>query len=282
MSGSTSPTSLDLRLVTVSIQVDTQIKTYDQRFWIRAKGCKYANAVQNECTVEIANLDTATRNYLLTETSPFNKNKTPKVLTLSAGRVSTGLFMVYQGEIQTSGITQPPDINITLKCGTAHSKKGKVGSRSGGKATSMKSLAGGVAANLSLSLNFQSKDKMISNYNHSGNALAEVQNLQDTGGVNCFVDDNQLVMTDHGTPLSGNVINVSEQYGMVGIPQITEQGVKVTFMFNGSVRLGGGVQITSLLNPAANGLFVIYKLNFAISSRENEFYYMAECLKAKS
>lgn len=281
MSGTTQPVSLDPRLMSVALEVSGVTKTYDQTFWLRAKGCKYANPLQNECTVELANLDAPTRNYILTETSPFNQNKTPKVLNLYAGRASTGLFLVYQGNIMTSSISQPPDIRLALKCGTSHALKGKVGSRSGGKGSKLSSLAGGIAANLNLSLNMQASDKTISNYSHSGNALDEVSNLHDMG-VDAFVDDTQLVIKDVGVPISGNVLNLSETTGMIGIPEINEKGLRVTFLFNGSVKLGAAVQITSVLNPSANGLFVIYKLNFALASREKEFYYLAECLKAKS
>jgi hypothetical protein len=227
-------------------------------------------------------LDAATRNYILTETSPFNQNKTPKSLSVYAGRQSTGTFLVYTGNIMTSAISQPPDIALTLKCGTLHSMRGKIGSRSGGKHSTLSSLAGGVASNLNLSLNMQASDKTIANYSHSGHALDEVSNLHETGDVDAFVDDNQLVIKDVGVPLSGNVLNLNAQSGMIGIPEINEKGLKVTFLFNGSVKLGAAIKITSLLNPATNGLFVIYKLNFALASREKEFYYTAECLKAKS
>lgn len=281
MSGTVQPTALDPRLMSVALEVSGVTKTYNEAFWMRAKGCKYANPLQNECTLEIANLTEATRNYILTETSPFNQNKTPKLLSLYAGRASTGLFLVYQGNIMTSGISQPPDIRLSLKCGTLHSLKGKVGSRSGGKGSKLSALAGGIATNLNLSLNMQASDKTISNYSHSGNALDEVSNLHNMG-VDAFVDDTQLVIKDVGQPISGNVLNLSEQTGMIGIPEINEQGLRVTFLFNGSVKLGCAIQITSKLNPAANGLFVIFKLNFALASREKEFYYMAECLKAKS
>jgi hypothetical protein len=159
--------------------------------------------------------------------------------------------------------------------------KGKVGSRSGGKSSTLASISGGVASTLGLSLNNQANPRTIANYNHNGNALDEVDNIQSMG-VDAYVDDNQLVVKEVGVPLSGTVIQLSEQSGMIGIPEITEQGLKVTFLYNSSAKLGSGVQVTSLLNPSANGMFVIYKLNFALASREKEFYYMAECVKAKS
>src|SRR6185295_12501760 len=107
--------SLDERIVRVGIEVNGSLKIYEG-LAITATGTKYANANQNECEIKIANLDHMTREYILTETSPFNKNKTPKVLTLEAGRKSTGVSTVFVGNISQSSPSQPPDIALTLKC----------------------------------------------------------------------------------------------------------------------------------------------------------------------
>lgn len=277
----TGAQAFDPRIMSVAITIGNQIKTYSEPFWIRAKGTKYANALQNECTVEIANMITETRNEILIATSPFNKSKTVTSLSLYAGRVSTGLFLVYTGNIMTSKITQPPDIILSLKCGTAHSKKGKVGHRAGGKITLLSTLVQGSASTLGLSPHMEATDRNISNYSYSGNALDEVGNIG-AMGVDAFVDDGKLVVKNKGVPLSNTAIVLSEQTGMIGIPEITEQGLKVKFLFSGNVSIGYGVVITSILNPSANGSFVIAKLNFALATRENEFYYMAECVRAKT
>ena len=273
-------TEIDPRLLRVEFEVSGKLHSFDQRFAIHVRGCKYANSLQNECEVTIANLNADTRNYILTETSPFNKNRTPKVMQVFAGRKSTGEFLVYKGEITTSKITQPPEILLHLKCGTSHSKKGKCGSRSGGKNQKLSIIASGVAQTLDLTLNNQADEKLIQNYSHSGDALSEVNNLNNVGGVNAFVDDNQLVLKNAKLPLSGVVLNLSEQTGMLGVPVITEQGLKVTFFYNNIVKLGGAIQINSKINPSTNGLYIIYKLNFALASWEKDFYYHAECLKA--
>lgn len=273
-------TAIDPRLITVTFAVSGKLHTFTQDLAIRIHGKKYANPLQNECEIEIFNLDRDTRNYILTETSPFNKNRTAKIANVYAGRVSTGTFLVYTGDIAISTITQPPDIGLKLKCGTAHFLKGKVGGRSGGKSGKLDIIAHGVASNLGLSLNNQAKDRTISNYTYNGDALGEVVNLQNAG-VDAFVDDGQLVLKEAAIPLSGSVVNLSEDTGMIGVPEVTEKGLKVTFLFNSAAKLGGAVRVTSKLNPSANGLFVIYKLNFKLDSREKAFYYIAECLKAK-
>lgn len=270
---------LDLRLLQVSFEVSGQLFTFDQNFRIQAKGTKFANPLMNECVVEISGLDDATRNYILSETSPFNANRTAKTLSLYAGRVSTGVSLVYQGDITISSVGPPPEITLLLKCGTAHFMKGKVGSASGGSSTKLSVIASRVANNLGLGLNNQATDKNVANYSYNGNALGEVVKLQDLG-VDAFVDDTQLVLKNAELPLTGDVLNLSLSTGMIGVPNITEQGLKVEFLYDPTVKLGGAINVTSVINPSVNGTYIICKLNFTLSSREVEFQYMAECLKA--
>jgi hypothetical protein len=290
MSGSAGTTNLpnasqvaaiDPRILIVQIEVSGQLQTFGTGFWIRAKGQKFANALQNTCEIEISNLDRSVRDYMLTETSPFNANRTPKLAQVFAGRQSTGAFLVYSGDITTAGITQPPDITLKLKCGTCHFKKGSVGNRQGGKITQLSTLANGVSKNLGLSLRMQTPNVNVANYSYSGNALDEVQALAQAGSTGAYVDDQQLILKPIQVMLTGSLLNLSEYTGMVGIPEITERGLKVKFLYDSSVKLGGGINVTSVLNPSANGIFVIYKLEFDLASRENDFYYTAECLKVQ-
>ena len=47
---------LDPRIITVTIEVNGQTKTYSSPLAITANGTKYGNALQNECVVTIDNL----------------------------------------------------------------------------------------------------------------------------------------------------------------------------------------------------------------------------------
>lgn len=278
MSGTTQGIPLDERLMKVTFDVDGALREFDQRFAIRAKGAKYANSIMNECTVEISGLSDNTRNYILTETSPFNKNRTAKTMTLYAGRISTGLSMVYQGDIVISNVGAPPEIALTLKCGTGHFQKGKLGTISTGGNTKISIIASRVAKNIGVTVNNQATDKTVTNYVHSGNALDEIVKLQELG-PDVFLDDTQLILKNATVPLSGDVLNLTLDTGLLGVPNVSEQGLKVMFLYTPTAKLGGAINITSKINPACNGLYVIYKLNFALASREHEFQYVAECLK---
>lgn len=277
---------IDPRVIRVSIEVNGVLKAYTadvttgRSLAVTASGTKYANPNQNECEVKITNLDRATHDYLLTETSPFNKNKTPKKLILEAGRVSTGLALVFQGDITSAVGTQPPDIVMALKCATGNFQKGNVVSKSAAGMTSLRSIAQGVAKDLGLSLVYEAKDKQIANYSFSGGALKQVNLLGDMGMVNAYVDDSKLIVKDYNVPLAGRTRELNLDTGMVGIPEFTEQGIKVKMLFDNQTVLGSGLNIVSKMNPAANGLYTVFKLGFELASRDTPFYYIAEATRA--
>lgn len=271
--------TLDPRLLRIGIQIGGRLKLYEG-LQITASGTKFANATQNECEVKIANLDKATRDYLLTETSPFNKRKTRKVLTVEAGRVSTGYSLVFAGDITNAVGGQPPDITMTLKAAACDFAKGTINAAAMPGVTPLQTIAARVAADLGLSLNFQATPKQIANYSFTGSAAKQVDHLGQMGRVNAYVDDTSLIVKDWGKPLARRTRILNLETGLIGIPEFTETGVKVKMLFDNQTVLGGGLMLSSKLNPAADGLYTISKLGFELANRDTPFYYIAEATRA--
>lgn len=267
---------LDPRLITVGIEVNGVLKVYSDPLMLAAEGTKFANANQNECTVKLANLEKATQDYILTMTSPYNLNKTPKRIIVSAGRVSYGVTQIYSGNIVSSIISQPPDVVITLKCLTGNFQKGNIVATSQAGTANLSQISEGVANSLGVRLNFQANDKPIANYNFSGGALKQVDKLNQTGLINAFVDDDTLIVQNVNVPLTGPIRVVDLDNGMIETPEMTAQGIKVKYFLDNISRVGGGLQVKSQRYPAANGTYVIYKLGFEIANRAEPFYYTAE------
>lgn len=266
---------LDPRIVIIGIQVGDTVKSYT-RLSITANGMKYANSNQNEAEVTLYNLDKTTQDYILTETSAFNLNRTPKTLTIDAGRRSYGTSRIYQGNIISSKISQPPDTGIVLKCLTGNFQKGNIVARAQAGRASLANIATAIASDLNLKLNFQANNRTVTNYNFSGGALKQVDALGQLGSVNAFVDDGVLVVKEQTLPLSNTLKLVDLENGMIGIPDITEQGLKVKFLLDNHTVLGGLLRVKSQVYSAVNGDYIIYKLGFEISTREVPFYYIAE------
>ena len=272
---------LDPRLLRISIEINGQLKSYED-LDMSASGTKFANANQNECEVKISNLDKATRDYLLTETSPFNRAKTRKILRVEAGRVSTGYSLVFQGDITNAVGAQPPDITLTIKAATGDYAKGQIVSRSQAGVVPLRNVAARVAQDLGLSLSFQASAKQVSNYSFTGSAAKQVGQVGQLARVNAYVDDGALVVKDWNVPLKDRVREVNLDTGMVGIPEFTETGIKVKLLFDNQTVLGGALRVTSRLNPAANGLYTVAKLGFELASRDTPFYYIAEAVRASN
>lgn len=268
--------NVDFRILRVGIEISGEIKIFESPLAITANGSKMASATQNTCDVEIVNLTKADRNYLLTETSPFNKNRTPKKIWVEAGRVSTGTARMFTGEIVSSSPTQPPDIGLKLKCQTGAFQKGNMVARSGMAKEKLSSLSQKVGQDIGVSTEFEASDKFIANYSYSGAALQQINALADAGNVDAFQDDDTLVVKDRGRPRRNRVKIINANTGMIGVPEVTERGVKVKFLFDLDTVLGGEIQLSSELNPALDGSYTIYKLDFDLASRDTSWYYDAE------
>lgn len=266
---------LDPRIVRVGIEVDGQLRTYDG-LAVVATGCKYANANQNDCEVKVTNLAKATRDYIVTEVSPFNKNKTRKRLIVEAGRQSYGASVVFEGDITSAVVSQPPDVTLTLKAATGNHAKGDVIQRTQPGLCSLRKIAERVAADLGCRLDFQCQDKQIANYAFTGGALRQVDQLGSYGRVNAYVDDGALILKNYGAPLAGSSRVINLETGLIGIPEFTERGVKVKMLYDNQTKLGSGLEVRSVQNPAANGTYTVYKLGFELASRDTPFYLIAE------
>jgi len=265
----------DKRLLRVGVEINGQVRWYSE-MQISVSATKFANPMQNEATVKITNMRKDAREYILTETTPFNLNRTRKKIIVEAGRQSTGYYKIFEGDIMAVTPSQPPDIMLTFACKSNQWDKGIIVSKSMSETVPMSAIAKQVADTLGVDLVYEAKEKNISNFNFTGAALRQVDKLAQLGKVNAFMDDGKLVVTDFNVPISSSSHVLSMETGLIGIPQINEQGVQATMLLTPSVRLGGELVIESKLNPTASGKFSIFKLNYELTNRDDPFYIVAE------
>ncbi|EJF89119.1 baseplate hub protein [Bartonella tamiae] len=190
---------LDFRRLRVSIEVDGVMQNFEGMH-INVSGEKTANATENSCTIEIFNLARDTRNYLLTETSPFNQNRTRKRVIVEAGRESSGLTQVFMGDITAATPSQPPDIGLKLEARTGSYIKGNLVARSGEPQQLLSEISKIISDDAEVSLEFEATDRKISNYAFTGGALKQVNELAELGMINSFIDDDVLVVKDMEQP----------------------------------------------------------------------------------
>lgn len=268
---------IDPRIVRVGVTIDGKVRIFEG-LAITAQGSKYASATQNETVIKIANIDKAGRDFLATEGSPFNrvKKRRRQHIFIEAGRESTGAARIFVGDITLVNLSQPPDIWTTIKAITSQYQKGNIVSTSEGAISTLKNIAGKAADSMGLSLQYEAGDKQVGNYGYTGSAAKQVDKISEVGGVDAFVDDGALVVKPAGAPLSGRKRTISAETGMIGKPEFTDFGVKVSFLFGIKTKVGDLVEIKSERYPATNGKYVIYKLDFDLANRDTPFYYTAE------
>lgn len=269
---------VDLRRIRVGIEVSGQINWYEG-LRVKASGTKYANPLQNECQVTIGGLKASVRDYILSETSPYNSNRTPKRLVLECGRVSTGLFRIFTGDILSAEPGPPPEVEITLKAKTQSAQSGNIVAISGSAISKLSGISRRVADEMNLGLDFQALDKNIGNFSFSGAAIKLVNQLQETGNVRAFIDDESLIVKDYDKALSGRLKILNINSGMVGIPKQTEKGVDVTFLIDSESLLGGMLRLESKFNKAINGDYIIDQLKFEVATHDDPFFYTATCTR---
>ena len=255
------------------------MRFYD-KLAISATGTKFGNPNQGECSITLINLEKSVRDFIITETSPFNSNPSQKRITLEAGRVSTGLSLLYSGNIFRSTISQPPDQALTIKCLTGQFMKDRTVASALPGVVPLSRIVQQVATDAGLIADNQATEIFISDWNFTGSALKQIEKLADIQQVNAFVDNDRLIVKNNNVALTGFVRVLTPQTGMIGIPEPTEQGIKVTILYDNQTQLGGLLEIQSNLYPDFNGRYVIYKLGFSIANRDTPFYLIAEARRA--
>ena len=277
---------LDPRLIRISFEIDGFRRSYggnpeetgNDELAISVQGTKFSNPIQGECTIQITNLTREIRDFLLTEGSPYmNQNRNQREIRVEVGRVSTGLSLLYVGGIFRTSVTQPPDQTVTIQCKTKQFQKTDIVTNSFSGNVPLSQIAEQVATDLNTELEFRATDTMIANYSFSGSTTKQVDKLDAVIGISAFVDDEALVVIDEPRETAAQARFLTPMTGLVGIPVPTEQGIKVTMLYDQQTINGGLIDLQSVRYATYNGTYRIYKLSYHITNRDTPFYLIAEC-----
>lgn len=275
---------VDTRLLSVEIQFDDGSKVFNQDFNIRVNGKKNITSLQNIATIEISNLDKATRDYILANCNQ-NRPSQYKVrrVVVKAGRASKGDWQVYVGDIINAAVTLPPDITLVLRCATNARDRTQWKAYSKLQPYPLSTLIQDICDVLNLTPQVDpdvDQSKIIPRFMFNGAAPALVIALQDQADVHAFVDDDKLVVMPVGKSLANTIVEVNKNTGMISIPELTEYGVRVTTLADRELVLGGAIRLTSEINPSINGDYVIAELGYNLTSRETPFYYQLHTFRS--
>ena len=269
---------VDRRVIRVGIEIAGRINWYDG-LRVKASGTKYANPLQNDCTLTISGLSMSVRDRILTDTSPYNPSPTPRRLIIDAGRESYGTFRLFIGDITSAEPGPPPDVDLAIKAKTENAQAMNVAAVSFGATSRLSNIAQQTAKEIGVGLLFEAADKSIANWSFTGPALKLVRRLEEMGNVRAFIDDDLLIVKNMGSVLRGAVRVLNLDSGLVGIPKATEKGLDVTFLIDRETKLGGMLRLDSRMNKALNGDYSIDQLKFDVATHEDPFFYQAQCTR---
>ena len=208
-----------------------------------------------------------------------NGQYVPVNMTLNVGRESYGSFTLFQGNVIACNVTQPPDIGVVLRGMTSNYLSSVLAGLNQSSMALLSTIVKSIAASLNIPYEFTATDRQIDNYSFNGGVLNQVQKLNLIGGILAYIDpkSNTLIVHDSNKSRPGGSLLVSANTGMVGIPQVTEVGVIVKVMLAPSYQLGGEIEVVSEINPAANGTYFIYAINFDVANRDTPFWLTLSC-----
>lgn len=280
--------AFDKRIVRLGIEIDGEILTFDDLL-IFATGRKYVGAIMQECQARIFNLTKEQRAYLLSNCSPLTviksdgnaRERKAVPMFLEVGRESYGTFRLYQGDVFACGASQPPDIGIELQALANNFQATQSSAVSQSALVDLRTISQQTADRLGLVLDFQAENKNINNYSYTGSNMLPIEKLEKMGGIHVIVDGGKLIVIDSDKPIAGTPRLINMHNGMVGIPQVSSEGVVAKIMIDNSVELGQTVTIESEINPAANGDFKVMQMDFEVSNRETPFWYTLFCSSTK-
>lgn len=246
---------------------------------VRFRVEKFMNAVMNKAQISLANLAREDVEYLTTFTSWALAVEKRKRIRLFAGYEGVNVGLIFDGDITKALPTLPPDEWLECEALSGFYDNQNVLSMSIEGETSFKAVCEKVAQELGLSLRFYSKqNKMIDGFTYLGGARNVLYKLNELFQVCAYEENNTLYVRDmYPSSTTVNAKLISEDSGLIGIPQPGPIGVDLTVLLDPSIELGAPVQLKSRRIPAANGVYYPYALIHEGESRGNPFYTHLRC-----
>lgn len=279
---------MDKRICYVQIQTPSGDKEI-HNISIKGRVIRKMSETGSSADISIANLAREDVEYLTTYTSPYVDQSKKKHINIFAGYESTGVGMIFSGDIYSALPEGLPDTWLKIKAKTEYFNQQNIITMSQGQMTS-KNLAQNIAAELKLDLVWRSKsEKQIDSFNFAGAKAKLLNRLNLVDNFYAYIDNNVLYVVDKneeppstnstvksylGTARKqpGTVKLITADSGLIGLPQPDEQGVKVKVLLDPAVALGDWFKLESKRLPIVNGFYQVYEMTYDFATREPQYY----------
>ncbi len=268
---------MDKRICYVQIQTpsgDKEIRNISMRGRITRK----MSETGSDAKISIANLSKEDVEYLTTYTSPYVDQSKKKRINIFAGYESTGVGMIFSGDIYSALPEGLPDTWLNIEAKTEYYNQQNIITFSQGS-ISTKNIATSIANELGCDLVWRSKSqKIIDSFNFSGAKTKLINRLNQLDNFYAYIDNNVLYVVDKNeeapstTKQSGTIKIINADSGLIGLPQPDEYGVKIKILLDPSVALADWFKLESKRLPIVNGFYQVYEMTYDFATREPQYY----------
>lgn len=235
----------------------------------------------SDAKISIANLSREDVEYLTTYTSPYVDQSKKKRINIFAGYESTGVGMIFSGDIYSALPEGLPDTWLNIEAKTEYFNQQNIITLSQGTMP-VKSLASIIANQLDCALVWRSNsEKTIDSFNFAGakakliNRLNQVDNFYayiDNGVLYCIDKNEQPPEQNSAVKTKGTIKLINGDSGLIGLPQPDEYGVKIKILLDPAVNLGDWFKLESKRLPIVNGYYQVYEMTYDFATREPQYY----------
>jgi hypothetical protein len=295
------------RILRVTLSLPSGDFVMDEGLDLHVHIHKAALVLQNSATINVVGLSTTMRQKLLTQFTAWHKRlvetgQTPQdwidvkieagysasAASFTSGRQglsnTTNTSVIFLGQVAGVDITSgPPNIGVRISCYSRQIDKRSYGSEPQISGISYKQYVFWAAQQMNLGTNVDCEtshdndpvDNPAASILTADDLLVDIQNRY-RPDVAAFVDDNKLIVRDRGKILNPSQTAILSEF--IDTPMWTEWGVTFKTLFDPTVKLAQGAQITSIMNGGVNGqggvngVYVVMELEYSLASRSTDFY----------
>lgn len=270
---------MDKRICYVQIQTPSGDKEI-RNISIKGRITRKKSETGSTAKIAIANLSREDVEYLTTYTSPYIDQSKKKRINVFAGYESTGVGMIFSGDIYSALPEGLPDTWLNIEAKTEYFNQQNIITMSQAKMNT-KSIAQIVANQLNLGLVWRSKSqKFIDAFNFTGAKAKLLSRLNQLDNFTAFVDNGSLLVIDNNeqppetstTKKEGYIKLINGDSGLIGLPQPDEHGVKIKVLLDPAVNLGDWFKLESQRLPIVNGFYQVYEMTYDFATREPQYY----------
>ena len=94
----------------------------------------------------------------------------------------------------------------------------------------------------------------------NGNAREILDDITKNNGADWSIQDGELVFLPKNTVLKNQIVALSQDSGLIGSPEKTDDGLEITCLLNSNLKVGGLVRVQSMFD-FYNGFYKIIKIS---------------------